>query len=278
MLNYFKRGMGIVAMLVGALMVLSACLSAAKPPEVTITAKEYAFDVPESIGGGVVTLKLSNAGKEPHMAMLFRLNDGVTLDQFNAALKDQNPGAAFALGSLASGVNTTPPGVTQATTLDLKAGDYAVLDFGAGEDKVPYMAKGMLKPFKVTAGSSTAEPASDVAVTLKEYTFEMPTELKAGTHTFKVSNQGTQSHEMILFKLTDGKTLDDLHTYLSNPNPSGPPPGEPVGGALPMAPGMRAWETVDLKPGNYLAVCFLPDPADGKSHLEHGMLMPITVK
>ena len=276
MLNLLKRGVGIAAMVVGMLMVISACQTA-KPPEVTITAKEYGFDLPDSITGGVVTVKLSNTGKEAHMAMLFHLNEGVTLDQFNAALKAPDPSGVFALGNLASGVNTTAPGATQATTLDLKAGDYAVLDFGAGEDQVPYMAKGMLKPFKVTAGSSTAEPASDVAVTLKEYTFEMPTELKAGVHTFKISNQGTQSHEMILFKLAEGKTLADIHTYLSNPKPDGPPPGDEAGGALPMAPGMRAWTTIDLKPGNYVAVCFIPDTGDGKSHLEHGMLMPFKV-
>jgi hypothetical protein len=278
MLHLLKRGLAVVAMAVSIVMVMSACQAPAKPPEVVITAKEYGFDLPESIGGGVVTLKLSNTGQEPHMAMLFRLNDGVTLDQFNAALKEPNPSGVFALGSLAGGVNTTPPGATQATTLDLKTGDYAMLDFGAGEDQVPYVAKGMLKPFKVTAGSSTAEPASDVAVTLKEYTFEMPTELKAGAHTFKVSNQGTQPHEMILFKLAEGKTLEDLHAFLSNPDSGGPPPGEEAGGALPMAPGMRAWTTVDLKPGNYVAVCFVPDSGDGKSHLEHGMLMPLTVQ
>lgn len=273
-----SRFIAVVAGMIGLVMIAGACQSASKPPEVTITAKEYAFDLPASFAGGVVTLKLSNTGTEPHMAMLFRLNDGVTLDQFNAALKEPNPSGVFALGNLASGVNTTLPGATQATTLDLKAGDYAVLDFGSGEDRVPYMAKGMLKPFKVTAGSSTAEPAFDVAVTMKEFTFEMPTELKAGTHTFKVSNQGAQSHEMILFRLAEGKTLADLQAFLSNPEPDGPPPGEQAGGAMPMAPGMRAWATIDLKPGSYVAVCFVPDSGDGKSHLQHGMMMPLTVK
>jgi hypothetical protein len=272
-----SRFIAVVIGIIGLVLLLGACQSAAKSPEVTITAKEYAFEMPESFVGGVVTLKLSNAGKEPHMAMLFRLNDGVTLEQFNAALTQPDPSGVFALGNLASGVNTTPPGATQSATLDLKAGDYAILDFGAGEDQVPYMAKGMLKPFKVTAGSSTAEPASDVAVTMKEFTFEMPTELKAGTHTFKVSNQGAQSHEMIMFKLAEGKTLADMQAFLSNPESGGPPPGEEAGGALPMAPGMRAWTTVDLKPGNYVAVCFIPDTGDGKSHLEHGMLMPLKV-
>ena len=60
--------------------------------------------------------------------------------------------------------------------------------------------------------------------------------------------------------------------------PLAPPPGEQVGGALPMAAGMRAWTMIDLKPGSYVAVCFVPDSTDGKSHLEHGMMLPITVK
>jgi hypothetical protein len=205
------------------------------------------------------------------------LNDGVTFEQLTAALQGGDPGAALSLVSVAGGIYTTPPGATQAATLDLKAGDYALMDFGAGEDQVPYMVKGMLQPFKVTAGSSSAEPASDVAVTLKEYTFEMPTQLKAGTHTFKISNQGAQPHEILLFKLAEGKTMADVHAFLANPTPSGPPPGDMAGGALAIGSGMRSWTTIDLQPGNYAAVCFIPDPADGKAHLEHGMIMPITV-
>ena len=276
MLNLMKRGLGVVVMVLSAVLVISAC-QAAKPPEVTITAKEYAFEAPESIGGGVVTVKLSNAGKEAHMAQLARLNDGVTLDQLNAALQGGDPAAALGLVSLAGGIYTTPPGAAQAATLDLKAGDYVVFDFGAGADQVPYMAKGMVQPFKVTGGSSSTEPASDVAVTLKEYTFEVPTALKAGTHTFKVSNQGAQPHEMILFRLAEGKTLADMQAFVSNPDPGGPPPGDMAGGALAIGPGMRSWTTVDLQPGNYVAVCFIPDSGDGRSHLEHGMMMPITV-
>jgi hypothetical protein len=268
--------MAVVVGIIGLVMMLGAC-QAAKPPEVTITAKEYAFELPQSIGGGVVTLKLSNTGQEAHMAQLIRLNDGVTFEQLQSALQSGDPAAALALVSVAGGIYTTPPGATQAATLDLKAGDYALMDFGAGADQVPYMMKGMLQPFKVTAGSSNAEPSSDVAVTLKEYSFEVPTELKAGTHTFKVSNQGAQPHEMILFKLAEGKTLADVQAFLSNPTPSGPPPGDMAGGALAIGPGMRSWTTIDLQPGNYVAICFIPDSGDGKSHLEHGMLMSIKV-
>lgn len=273
-----SRWMTVVVGAMGLMLVAGACQTmSAKPPEVTITAKEYAFEVPASIGGGVVTVKLSNTGQEPHMAQLIRLNDGVTFDQLQAALQGGDPGAALSLVSVAGGIYTTPPGATQAATLDLKAGDYAVMDFGAGEDQVPYMVKGMLQPFKVTAGSSSAEPASDVAVTLKEYSFEMPTELKAGSHTFKVSNQGTQPHEILLLKLAEGKTMADVQAVLSNPESGGPPPGDMVGGALAIGPGLRSWTTLELTPGNYMAICFIPDSGDGKSHLEHGMMMPIKV-
>lgn len=273
-----SRWMTVVVGVMGLMLVAGACQTmSAKPPEVTITAKEYAFEVPASIGGGVVTVKLSNTGQEPHMAQLIRLNDGVTFDQLQAALQGGDPGAALSLVSVAGGIYTTPPGATQAATLDLKAGDYAVMDFGAGEDQVPYMVKGMLQPFKVTAGSSSAEPASDVAVTLKEYSFEMPTELKAGSHTFKVSNQGTQPHEILLLKLAEGKTMADVQAALSNPESGEPPPGDMVGGALAIGPGLRSWTTLELTPGNYMAICFIPDSGDGKSHLEHGMMMPIKV-
>jgi hypothetical protein len=136
----------------------------------------------------------------------------------------------------------------------------------------------MLQPFKVTARSSATEPASDVAVTLKEYSFEVPAEIKAGTHTFKVSNQGEQPHEMILYKLAEGKTLADLQAYLSSTSPSDPLPGDIAGGALAIGPGMHSWTTFDLQPGTYVAICFILDSGDGASHLGHGMIMPITVK
>jgi len=104
--------MAMVMGVMGLVLLLGAC-QAAKPPEVTITAKEYAFEVPESIGSGVVTVKLANMGQEAHTAYVVRLNDGVTFDQMKAALL-QGGDAFLSLVSLAGGVYTTPPGATQA--------------------------------------------------------------------------------------------------------------------------------------------------------------------
>ncbi len=35
---------------------------------------------------------------------------------------------------------------------------------------------------------------------------------------------------------------------------------------------------VDLKPGNYLAICNIPDPASGKPHSALGMIKEFMVK
>ena len=43
-------------------------------------------------------------------------------------------------------------------------------------------------------------------------------------------------------------------------------------------PGNSAQTTLNLTPGNYALVCFIPDPATGKSHAALGMIQGFTVK
>ncbi len=50
-----------------------------------------------------------------------------------------------------------------------------------------------------------------------------------------------------------------------------------MGGVAPFKGSESLYLEVDLTPGNYLLVCFVPDANDGKPHLEHGMIMPITI-
>jgi hypothetical protein len=59
---------------------------------------------------------------------------------------------------------------------------------------------------------------------------------------------------------------------------AGPPPFEVVGGMQALATGMRGWAVLDLAPGNYLAICAVPDPASGQPHLALGMIASFTVE
>lgn len=67
---------------------------------------------------------------------------------------------------------------------------------------------------------------------------------------------------------------------MSEEEPEGPPPPfEEMAFWAPMSAGQRAWMEVDLPPGIYTVLCFLPDFASDPptSHLEHGMVRTLTV-
>lgn len=92
----------------------------------------------------------------------------------------------------------------------------------------------------------------------------------------RIENNGTQWHELVFVRLEPGKTVEDLAKYAEKPE--GPPPGGPVDGVAPLSPGASNTVTVDLTPGEYGFICFLPDTKDGKPHLVHGMIQQFLVK
>ena len=59
---------------------------------------------------------------------------------------------------------------------------------------------------------------------------------------------------------------------------AGPPPFELAGAMQALAAEMRGWAVLDLEPGNYPAICAVPDPASGQPHAALGMVASFTVK
>lgn len=82
-------------------------------------------------------------------------------------------------------------------------------------------------------------------------------------------------HFAQLVQLAPGKTPKDVIDWVHKPQ--GPPPGKPIGGIAGMIPGQPAYFTVNVTPGEYALICFLPDHKDGKEHYEHAMIQQITV-
>ena len=44
-----------------------------------------------------------------------------------------------------------------------------------------------------------------------------------------------------------------------------------------MSPGNTVWAVLDLEPGDYIAICFVPDAESGAPHAMLGMIAPFTV-
>jgi hypothetical protein len=136
----------------------------------------------------------------------------------------------------------------------------------------------MVRGLKVTAGTAAAapEPTSDVVVNLSDYAFTVQGALTPGKHTFKLVNKGPQAHEFEIIRLAPGKTGKDFLSFIAKMD--GPPPGNALGGVAGFLSGTTTYTTVDLTPGNYFLICFVPDTKDAKAHFEHGMTKEFTVK
>lgn len=250
--------------------------SNASIPTITMTAKDFSFDMPETLPAGLVNITMTNTGADPHQANLAQLNQGVTQDQVLTALKKE-PEAITRLLTFVGGPNTVGPGQSQEVILPLSAGQYVALCFASGTDNVPHEAKGMVKFFQVQGSSDltqVSEPTAQGQVTLKDFHFELPGPLKAGPALLKVTNQGPEPHELTLVKLAPGKSMQDVLAFFEKP--AGPPPFADAGGIGALASGMSGWVKLNLTAGDYVAVCFVPD-STGKPHFAMGMATPFSV-
>jgi hypothetical protein len=91
---------------------------------VNVSGADYSFESPDKLETGYVTFTFTNTGRELHHFQLVRLNDGVTVEQFQAATQ-QGEDAAMALIELVGGVGLVLPGQSATTTVHLeKPGTY----------------------------------------------------------------------------------------------------------------------------------------------------------
>lgn len=121
--------------------------------------------------------------------------------------------------------------------------------------------------------TEAAEGAQVVPVQAVDFAFEgVPAEVPAGPVAFELTNAGESAHEMAIYKLGEGTDLESL--LASEEEPSDEEAME-VGGTF-APPGETAFANVELDPGTYAFVCFIPGPG-GKAHHELGMKTTFTV-
>jgi uncharacterized cupredoxin-like copper-binding protein len=91
--------------------------AAFKVPVVTVHASEFSFSAPKSIAAGQTTIRLVNDGKELHHITILKLEQGKTMQDLMAMMKDPNaPPPAWLVP--VGGPNAAVPGATIEATLD----------------------------------------------------------------------------------------------------------------------------------------------------------------
>jgi uncharacterized cupredoxin-like copper-binding protein len=109
---------------------------------------------------------------------------------------------------------------------------------------------------------------------LVDYAFNLSAPLTAGRHMIRVENAGAEPHEVGMVRLSAGKTIEEVRAWIQSPREA--LPGTVAGGVTSLAPGAEAYFEVDLTRGEYVLLCFVTAP-DGRSHIDHGMIQPISV-
>ncbi len=119
---------------------------------------------------------------------------------------------------------------------------------------------------------------AQVEVAAVEYAFEnAPDTVPAGTVAFKMTNEGQEEHEMVLFARADGETRS-FQELVELPEAESEEAMRFVGAAF-APPGADGVVIADLEPGDYAMACFIPvgGAEDGPPHVSEGMLTEFTV-
>lgn len=261
--------------------ILAACRAAPSStgavPVFRFTAHDNTFAGPTEIPAGLVSLSLENAGHVQHHLQLVELKPGVTIEQLTTAYQQGQHIAAALVDGTAGGPASIAPGATQQVTLELAAGQYALVCLVPDQQGAPHVLSGMVAPLTVsgTVPANRSALAAEQTVTMHEYSYALPEQIQAGPQTWKIHNRGQQPHELGLIKLQADTTFEDVVTYYAAPD--GKPPYRPAGGIQSIDHDETGWLRLDLEPGVYVAYCYAPDPSSGKPHFQLGMAQPFTV-
>jgi hypothetical protein len=256
---------------------LTAPTPASKPAIVTVHASEFAFTAPKSAPAGTITFHMVNDGRQLHHVAIIKLLNGKTVGDFMEAMKKPGPPPAWVVA--VGGPNAVVPGQSADATLTLEPGSYALVCFVPSPgDPTPHVMKGMISALTVTPSSAPSiDMPADADISLSDYKFALSKPLSAGHHLIRVTNDAAQDHEVLFVKLPPGTTAAGVAEWVES-GMKGPPPAMPIGGASPLAKGRSTTIALNLTPGTYGMICFLPDAKDGKPHSVHGMTAQFEVK
>jgi hypothetical protein len=265
-----------------------ALLTALGYPELHVRVTDTGIDAPAEAAAGLTLLTVENASSQDSSVFLVAPPPGMTMAEFRAiAEATPAPGAApspeeefpawFYDAVLTGGPSPVLAGGRGQAVIDLTPGEWAVASEGDQEPSLLTVTEG-------ATPATAAEPAADLTVELQEYSFSIPEQVAPGPQIWELTNVGQQPHVLFMARSPDPITMDQVMALFELPEDATPPPGVPnpeefedVGGLTIISAGRSAWIALDLEPGTYVALCFIPDEETHEAHALLGMVSIFTV-
>lgn len=265
-------------------------------PELRVTSDGTTSDLPTEVEAGRYHVILENTSELDLDLEFYQLPEGVTVEELTAAFEEaQGPQFVppdFFFDMVFNGGPTSGPGETGEVVLDLTPGEWVVNLFTYDPETDEQTDD--FHTLTITGEMpEVGEVPGAVEIVMAEMYFELPETIAAGPQIWKVVNKGQQVHHIILAGVPDGTTEEQV-LELVNFQFAGPP-ASPEAGATPVEPaltfedvedvfdtllfstGQANWYDVDIQPGTYAMICFLPDPS-GTPHVMLGMIEVFTVE
>lgn len=248
-----------------------------------IDGADYTFTISPDPAAGVkagwTLVRFRNVGAEAHQVMFARIKDGVDMSELAAAGAGDSSGAgAIDFVDMIGGVSYIDPGRDITAMVNLTPGITMAMCYVPDAHGVAHALMGMSTMLNV-AGSADGMPASGPSpraepvrgtIELSADGYRVPDDLGAGW--YHVRNTDTVLHELSLLRLAepiDERDVEPLVTALAA-NQAPQVAVEAMGGMGAISAGFDGYLYLDLTPGQYLAVDFMPDPGKPRPHMLDG--------
>ncbi len=259
-------------------------------PSVTVTARDYSFEVPPEIDGGVVRVTLQNSGKMKHEAVIVAAGD-TPMDRLKQDLTQVVSGEGQPTPDylrFQGGVSLVPGGTSEMSFLTLPAGDYVMVCTLTDADSLTDPAGpppkdeelqfhydlGMATPFTVKKTNNAPMPPTDATVLARDWAFEVPA-LVPGFRVLTFRNDGQQAHSLAVAEFPDRVDEARARTAFEkllaadpdHPVPDNTPVPQDVAFAGPLSPGGQSTFPMNLKVHRtYVFACYMADRTGGPLH------------
>lgn len=289
----------IVAVFISVL-IIASCGQAPEEQVIEVVAKDFKFEVVDSIPSGWNTLRFVNTGHTEHFFLLNLLPDSISYDRYEsevtrnfedvfdsiragtsredaiAMLIERIPPWYFSSVQQMGGPGIVSEGMTTSVTLDLPPGTYAMECYIKEQGKF-HTELGMIRPIVVTEEPSGLQPPeANLELTLSNFEYTAEGAVTSGSNTVAVHfNEHPEvglGNDVHLIELTDSTNLDSVIYWLDWMNVEGlqsPSPVKFFGGSQEMPVGNTAYFTVYLRPGKYAWIA--------ESSAARGMVKEFTV-
>jgi uncharacterized cupredoxin-like copper-binding protein len=245
-----------VSLVAVAALALASCGGDDGSEAITVTATEYAYDMPPSVDGGVVKMKFLNGGAAPHEFALTKLDEGKTLADLDGVLKTGKEPPSWAHD--VAGVPAMTAGAEVEITRELEPGTYAFLCFIPTKGGKTHYDLGMKHEFKVEGDSGDQLPEPDGKITAGKDSFEVP-EVAAGSQTLELRNTASEPREFNLASLNPGKTRANADAWFRS-GFSGEAPLQLLGAMQSIPPDTSVFLTTEFEAGR---TYFVSDEENG---------------